>query len=81
MNSRDLASKDEYMLRQPDSQERLSHFNEAPQQGLNITLHVSASICYDHKGEIIFYNDPMDPGEVKQCKAPYPHKSSVETEA
>lgn len=80
-NSRDLALKDEYMLRQPNSQERLSHFNEAPQQGLNITLHVSAGICYDHKGEIIFYNDPMDPGEVKQRKAPYPHKSSVETEA
>ena len=29
-NSRDLASKDEYMLRHPDSEERLSHFNEAP---------------------------------------------------
>lgn len=80
-NSRDLASKDEYMLRQPDSQERLSHFNEAPQQGLNITLHVAAGICYDHKGEIIFYNDPMDPGEVRQRRAPHPRKSSVETEA
>ena len=29
-NSRDLASKDEYILRQPDSQIRLSNFNEAP---------------------------------------------------
>jgi hypothetical protein len=29
-NSRDLASKDEYILRQPDSQMRLSNFNEAP---------------------------------------------------
>ena len=79
-SSRELASKDEYMLRQPNGQERLSHFNEAP-QGLNITLHVAAGICYDHKGEITFYNDPMDPGEVKQRKAPYPHRSSVETEA
>jgi len=79
-NSRDLASKDEYILRQPDSQMRLSNFNEALQTGLNITLHVAAGICYDHKGEIIFYNDPEDPGEARQRRAPHPRKSKFETE-
>lgn len=30
---------------------------ETLRQRMNITLHVAACICYDHKGEIIFYND------------------------
>ena len=64
-NSRDLASKDEYILRQPDNQIRLSNFNKAPQTGLNITLHVATNICYNYKGEIIFYNDLKNLSEAK----------------
>ena len=80
-NSKDLATKAEYSLRRPSSQLWLSRLKEVKESGLNITLHVAAGISYNNKGYLIFYNDPMDPGEVRQLKAPYPRKSSVETEA
>ena len=65
---------------EPSSQKYLRYFNKAS-QGLNITLYVFASVCYNYKGEIIYYNDPIDPSEVKQRRTPYSHKLSVETEA
>ena len=75
-----LPTKNEYILRQPDSQMHLSNFNEALQTGLNIILHITAGICYNHKGEIIFYNNPEDSGDAKQCQAPHSRKSKFETE-
>ena len=80
-NSKDLATKAEYSLRRPGSKARLSRLKERVESGLNVTLHVAAGISYNNKGYLIFYHDPEDPGEVRQRRAPYPRKSSVETEA
>ena len=80
-NSKDLSTKAEYSLRRPSSQSRLSRLKETKESGLNITLHVAAGISYNGKGCLVFYNDPEDPGDIRQRKPPKPHKSSVETEA
>ena len=79
-NSKDLATKVEYSLRRPSAKLRLSRLKEVKESGLNITLHVAAGISYNSKGYLIFYNDPEDPGDIRQRKPPKPRKSSVETE-
>jgi transposase len=60
-NTRDLAARDTYDLRLPSCQDRLERLQEAP-PSLNVTIHVSAGISYDHKGAFLFYNDPDEPG-------------------
>jgi transposase len=80
-NSRDLANKQEYDLCQPGTAERLENLREDPELPLNVTFHLSGGITYDHKGELIFYNDPKEPAATKRRNPTKPRKSTVETDA
>jgi hypothetical protein len=47
--------------------------------GLDVTLHATAGVCYNHKGPLIFYKDPQEPSE-KHRKPNPPRKSKYETQ-
>jgi hypothetical protein len=79
-NSKDLVEKAEYSLRQPGAETRFQSINEAPESQLDVTLHVAGGICYDNKGDLIFYNDPIEPETHKELMATRPRKSGVETD-
>lgn len=54
--------------------------NEVQEAGiLDVTVHVTSGICYNKKGDLIFYKDPAELLEKKR-KPPKPRKSKYETE-
>ncbi|QDS69860.1 hypothetical protein FKW77_000373 [Venturia effusa] len=67
--SKELANAPEYELRFP-GQER--SINEEPEGVRDVTLHVSGGICYNKKGNLQFYKDPVEPSEKvrRQIKEP-----------
>jgi hypothetical protein len=67
----------EYELRLPGQEGR--HQNPHKSTGLDVTLHVSAGVSYDHKGPLIFYKDPQEPSE-KVRKAAPPRRSKYDTD-
>jgi hypothetical protein len=71
-----LQNTTEYKLRVP-GQERQCKVNK--ESGLDVTLHVAAGVCYDHKGPLIFYKDPQQPSEKVRKPAP-PRQSKYETQ-
>jgi hypothetical protein len=79
-NSQDLATRQEYELRRPGGQQRLRNLQETRKATLNVTLHVSAGISYNHKGPLLFYNDPKDPTAPRPYRPGRPRRSSVQTE-
>lgn len=79
-NTRELAAKDAYELRVPGSQARLERLQESP-PSFDFTVHVSAGISYDHKGVLLFYNDPDEPGPKEYVYKPRkPRKSKHQTD-
>jgi hypothetical protein len=44
-----------------------------------VTVHVAAGISYNHKGPLIFYNDPAEPGIPRPHKPRKPRKSKYQT--
>jgi transposase len=77
-NSADLAYKTQYELRQPGAP-LSDQLQEKRQPSLKVTIHLAAGISYNHKGPLIFYNDPQEPSE-HIYKPSRPRKSSVETD-
>jgi hypothetical protein len=59
--SQDLTTSHGYILREAGSTARLSTIQEQRRNPINVTVHVAAGISYNHKGPLIFYNDPTDP--------------------
>ena len=59
-NSKDLANKQGYELRRFGHPKDRLPPQEIDQSKLDITLHVAAGISYNHKGTLLFYNDPAD---------------------
>jgi hypothetical protein len=57
-NSKDLATKQEYELRQPGVRAR--DLQENAVSPLNVTVHVAAGISYNYKGVFQFYKDPPE---------------------
>jgi hypothetical protein len=78
-NSLELLDKQEYKLRIPGSQRRLENLQETQSLRLKVTVHVAAGISYNHKGPIIFYNDPAEPNIKLPYKPRRLRRSSVET--
>lgn len=54
---------------------------ENKEGGLNVTLHVAGGISYNHKGDLIFYNDLAEPAAIRTHNKARLHKSSVKSEA
>jgi len=64
--------KPDYELRYPGQDRGINEVIEPRSAGnLDVTIHVSGGISYNHKGRLIFYNDPAEPSK-KQRKAPPP---------
>lgn len=61
--SASLQNKPEYELRYPGQQRRKERLQEVKSSGLKVTVHVAAGVSYNHKGPLIFYNDPKEPSE------------------
>ncbi|KAF1813236.1 hypothetical protein P152DRAFT_457597, partial [Eremomyces bilateralis CBS 781.70] len=47
---------------------------------LNVTVHVASGVSYDHKGPLVFYNDPACPTVPKSYRPRAPRRSSIESE-
>ncbi|RDI85125.1 putative MFS-type transporter [Venturia inaequalis] len=55
-----LAEVPEYELRYPGQE---GGINKSKATHLDVTIHVSGGISYNHKGKLIFYKDPVKPVE------------------
>jgi DDE superfamily endonuclease len=75
-NSKDLSNRTGYELRQPGVQPPT--IQETDQIQLDITLHVAASVSYNHKGIFLFYNDPDDKPKLRKPRGP--RRSKYESE-
>jgi hypothetical protein len=77
--SKELAAKDEYAIRKPNTERRNEELQEV-QPSINVTVHVAGGISYNHKGVFLFYNDPRDPVEKPLVdKRTRPRKRVAET--
>lgn len=74
----DLAYKSVWETRQPGA-EPSDQLQPIPQPVIDLTVHVAGGVSYNHKGPLIFYNDPAEPGP-KVYKPRKPRKSSVQSD-
>jgi hypothetical protein len=76
--SKDLSNRVEYELR-PFGVQTTETMQEVDRSDLDVTLHVSAGISYNHKGVFHFYRDPIEPSLPRPYRPRRPRQSSVET--
>jgi transposase len=79
-NSQELSTRTSYILRSPSSQDRLSNLQESNSSSLNVTIRVSAGISHNHKGPLLFYNDPADPASPRAYKRRRPRRGKHQTD-
>jgi len=73
-----LAEVPEYELRYPGQE---GGINESKATNLDVTVHVSAGISYNHKGRLIFYKDPVEPTERQRRQVKEPKQLKYELDS